>query len=172
MQVEEGEVLACTVEVQDDPAHCVDGGVESCGRGEVAAVEVGSVGIDAVVPAGHSVGVEDGEDVEDKAIPQQLPFCSVGSQFLDDAGGHVRAGHFPWMHSRSDDHAAFVRLKLSRLVLSRKEMFVGKVFLFVEHSLSGGDGDELHWPSLQRVNYAGPFEVYSNLLPTLLLYSG
>jgi hypothetical protein len=122
VQVEEPEELGLAVEVQDDFLDCVDGGVRLGTGVDVAAVEVDAVGVDPVVPAGDPIGVEDGEEVEDEAIPEQSRLLAVLSEFADDAGHHVRAWHFSRVHPRPYYKGLLIREELLGFAPIREEV--------------------------------------------------
>jgi len=68
MKVQETKEFTFFVEMHDHFFDCVDGGV-CFGTGvNVASIEIDSVGVDSVSPAGNSIRVEDGKQVEYKFI--------------------------------------------------------------------------------------------------------
>lgn len=70
MQVEEGEVPSLRVAMHNDSPHRVDRAVLLWRRVYVAPVEIDTVDIHSKVPPGHTIRIEDWEDVEDKVVPK------------------------------------------------------------------------------------------------------
>ena len=89
MQVQEGEVPSLGVAVHNDTLHSVDRTVLFGGRVDIASVEIYTVDIYTKVPPGHTIGVEDREDVEDKVIPEYTGKFAIFSEFVNDSGHHM-----------------------------------------------------------------------------------
>lgn len=138
---------------------CVDCAVLAGRRVDVAAIEVNAIGIYSEVSSRHAVGVENGEDVEDEVISQQLAKFCVSGKLVNDTCHHVRARHFSRMHSRTNHHYFLLTLKLFRLLAVRKQKGIIEVLLPLSKALHRANGQHFHWSSLERVNNGAPVEV-------------
>jgi hypothetical protein len=70
VQIKKTEVFAFMMEMSDDLFDGENGRVTfGCGV-DITAVEIDAIGVDSVVPPGHSVRVDDGKQVEDKFISE------------------------------------------------------------------------------------------------------
>ena len=107
VQVEKRVEPIVIVQMHDDLSDCIDRGMALDGRVDVASVEVYAVSIHSVMASCHSIRVEDGEDIKDKQIPEELGLGVVSHKFLEDASHDVGARHFSRVHSSPNNNSLF-----------------------------------------------------------------
>ena len=66
------------------------------------------------MPAGDTVWIEDGENVENEVVPEYSADFAVFCELVDDSCHHVGPRNFSGMHSRSNYDAFLIPLKLPR----------------------------------------------------------